>query len=219
VAITGKSPFNDAWFTGLHRLFAGDYRAAAPAFREANRLMPDLPDVRRALAEAEDKIKNPPPRPFPWPVAAGAVGLLVLVVAGGLVVRRWRRSRNRISAAAVVRLFDSGTVPLILDVRPRFVFDTSPFRIPGAVHLSPDDLARGIPAIAVQADRPVVAYCTAKDERDSAGVARALRRLGYRHVRILGGGLGGWTNAGLPLESRPVAGDRAEAIDAPAPGG
>jgi len=29
-----------------------------------------------------------------------------------------------------------------------------------------------------------------------------LKRLGYRDVRILRGGLGGWANAGLPLESK-----------------
>ena len=35
-------------------------------------------------------------------------------------------------------------------------------------------------------------------------MAQQLRRLGYKDVRILKGGLGGWTNAGLPLESKPV---------------
>jgi 3-mercaptopyruvate sulfurtransferase SseA len=35
-------------------------------------------------------------------------------------------------------------------------------------------------------------------------VARDLRRLGYRNVRILKGGLGSWANAGLPLESKAV---------------
>jgi 3-mercaptopyruvate sulfurtransferase SseA len=33
-------------------------------------------------------------------------------------------------------------------------------------------------------------------------VAHLLRRLGYRDVRILKGGLGSWANAGLPLESK-----------------
>lgn len=37
-------------------------------------------------------------------------------------------------------------------------------------------------------------------------MAQQLRGLGYRDVRILKGGLGGWTNAGLPLESKPVGG-------------
>ncbi len=44
VTPNGKSPFNDAWFSGLARLFAGDYKGAAVGFRESNRLMPDLPE-------------------------------------------------------------------------------------------------------------------------------------------------------------------------------
>jgi 3-mercaptopyruvate sulfurtransferase SseA len=35
-------------------------------------------------------------------------------------------------------------------------------------------------------------------------VAHLLRRVGYRDVRILKGGLGSWANAGLPLESKSV---------------
>jgi rhodanese-related sulfurtransferase len=32
-------------------------------------------------------------------------------------------------------------------------------------------------------------------------VARRLRQLGFKDVRILKGGLGAWTSAGLPLEA------------------
>ena len=33
-------------------------------------------------------------------------------------------------------------------------------------------------------------------------MARNLRKLGFKDVRILKGGLGAWTNAGLPIETR-----------------
>jgi 3-mercaptopyruvate sulfurtransferase SseA len=33
-------------------------------------------------------------------------------------------------------------------------------------------------------------------------VAHQLRRLGYKDVRILKGGLGSWANAGFPLEAK-----------------
>jgi 3-mercaptopyruvate sulfurtransferase SseA len=36
----------------------------------------------------------------------------------------------------------------------------------------------------------------------SARAARDLRKVGFRDVRILKGGLGAWTNAGLPIETR-----------------
>ena len=33
-------------------------------------------------------------------------------------------------------------------------------------------------------------------------MARDLRKLGFKDVRILKGGLGAWTNAGLPIDAR-----------------
>ena len=203
VTPNGKSPFNDAWFSGLHKLFTGDYRAAATAFGEANRLMPDLPDVRRALAEAEEKVKNPPPRPFPWNLVAAGIGVVVIGAGAGALARRWRRRRFRISPAEVVRLFEGGAAPIIVDARSGFVYDTSPFRIPGAIHVPLQALGEG-GAAPLEPGRPVVAYCTREDERASGEVAARLRRLGY-DVRVLEGGLGSWTNAGLPLELRPTA--------------
>ena len=40
------------------------------------------------------------------------------------------------------------------------------------------------------------------DEHTSASVARDIRKLGFKDVMILKGGLGAWTNAGLPIETR-----------------
>jgi 3-mercaptopyruvate sulfurtransferase SseA len=57
-------------------------------------------------------------------------------------------------------------------------------------------------ALTIAPERTVVAYCTRPDEATSARVAQQLRRLGYRDVRILKGGLGSWANAGLPLEAK-----------------
>jgi len=48
----------------------------------------------------------------------------------------------------------------------------------------------------------VVVYCTSPEEATSAVVAQKLRDRGFKRVRILKGGLGGWTNARLPVESK-----------------
>ena len=70
VPMNGASAFNAAWHAGLADFFAGGHAKAAPSLREANRLLPELPDVRRITAENDERIKHPPPRPFPWaPVA------------------------------------------------------------------------------------------------------------------------------------------------------
>jgi len=160
VAVNGKSAFNEKWFAGLSRLFAKDWKGAAASFREANRLMPDLPDVKRALAEAEDKIKNPPPQPFPWAIATGAVSAVSLGVFGLMFGLRWKRNRFRVGPAQVVKLIEEGTPPVILDVRQESAYATSPFRIAGALHVSPDELETGVASLAVEPDRTVVAYCT-----------------------------------------------------------
>src|SRR3982074_2170376 len=59
------------------------------------------------------------------------------------------------------------------------------------------------------------------DEHTSASVARDLRKLGFKDVKILKGGLGAWTNAGLPIETRSdlsqVGGELYKAVAGGAP--
>src|SRR5499427_1796822 len=72
VKLDEVSRFNAAWYAGLDAFFDGSYARADKHFAEANRLLPDLTDVRRMMVE----VKNPPPRPFPWmPIAALAAAL------------------------------------------------------------------------------------------------------------------------------------------------
>src|SRR5438876_11727848 len=86
VKLDAMSRFNAAWHAGLEDFFAGRYERAERHFVEANRLLPDLTDVRRMMAEA----KNPPPRPFPWMQIAAAVAVVAIAVAGVLLAMRWR---------------------------------------------------------------------------------------------------------------------------------
>ena len=69
------------WYAGLRAFFTDDWKGAVQRFEEADRLLPKLPDVKRMLSEAREKVKNPPPRPFPWFWVAVGVTLLS---AGGL---------------------------------------------------------------------------------------------------------------------------------------
>jgi len=116
--------------------------------------------VRRALAEAEFKVKNPPPRPFPWAWATLGLALVSGSGYGALWYRRWQRNRFRIKAGEVVKLLEEGVNPLLLDVRKASAAKTSPLKIPGATYVSPEDLARGEARIEVDPNRTVVAYCT-----------------------------------------------------------
>ena len=72
--------FDPVWFAGLRAFFGDDYKGAVKRFEEVDRLLPNLPDVKRMLSEAREKVKNPPPRPFPWFWVA--IGVTFLSVAG-----------------------------------------------------------------------------------------------------------------------------------------
>jgi S1-C subfamily serine protease len=153
------SRFNEAWHAALGAFFAGDHRRAERALTEVNRLLPELPDVRRVAVENAEQIANPPPQPFPWAPVAIAVTVASLAAYGALLGLRWRRNRFRIKPAEVARMLDSPRPPTILDVRSASTYAKSPVRIRNAVHVPPDALAAG-QVLAVEPDRTVVAYCT-----------------------------------------------------------
>jgi serine protease Do len=158
VRLDEVSRFNTAWHAGLDAFFGGSYGRAEKHFAEANRLLPDLADVRRMMAEA----KNPPPRPFPWtPVATLAAAALV-ASAAVLLVLRARRNRYRIRPSEVMRLIEASpdSPPVILDVRDGATYAKSPVKIQDARHLSPEELETGLRPLDVDLNRTVVAYCS-----------------------------------------------------------
>jgi len=200
----GQSKFNDVWQAGLDALFAERYATAVRRIAEANALQPNLADVKRVFAEAERKMKNPPPRPFPWAWATLGVTLLSVGIYGGMFGRRWWKNRFRILPAQVIAAIESGRNPQLVDVRTKTDFETSPLRLPGAVRLDPDAVLAGQPEAepSVERDQLIVTYDTSPGEATAEKVANALRARGFKSVRILKGGLGGWTNARLPVESK-----------------
>ncbi|MBI4589482.1 MAG: trypsin-like peptidase domain-containing protein [Candidatus Rokubacteria bacterium] len=156
----GDSRFNPIWAAGLRDLSTDSFKSAAAKFAETNKLLPDLPDVKRALAEAEFKVKNPPPRPFPWAWVTLGLALVSGSGYGAMWLRRWQRNRFRIKAGQVVKMIEEGVNPLLLDVRKESAAKTAPLKIPGATYISPDGLEKGQAGIEVDPNRTVVAYCT-----------------------------------------------------------
>ncbi len=202
VKLGEQGRFNPPWFAGLREHFTGNWTNAVRGFEAADQVLQGLPDVKRMLAEARDKVKNPPPRPFPWFWVAIGVTLLS---AGGYGIQfflRWQKNRYRIRPADVVKLIEEGKQPTILDVRKTDAYEVLPIRIPNSVRLAPEELEAGMSGLELDTTRPVIAYCTTPNEATSARMAQRLRKMGFKDVRILKGGLGAWTNAGLPIESR-----------------
>ena len=200
VTTPGESKFNPVWTAGIEALLAGSYSTAVEKFNEVNKILPGLTDVKRLLAEAEDKVKNPPPRPFPWAWATVGVTLVSFGAYGGMWGKRWWKNRFRVQPTQVIGFIERGLNPVLLDVRTKSDFETSPLKLPGAIRLDPDAAAKG--DLNLEREQMVVAYCTSAEEATSARVSHALRQRGFKNVRILKGGLGGWTNARLPVEGK-----------------
>src|SRR5438128_2112689 len=109
----GDSQFNPVWTAGIEALLDGRYAAAAAKFDEANKLLPGLTDVKRLLAEAQNKVKNPPPQPFPWAWATLGVTLLSFGAYGGMWGQRWWKNRFRIQPTQVIAFIERGLSPVI----------------------------------------------------------------------------------------------------------
>lgn len=198
----GESRFSPVWTAGLEAFFAERYSTALGRFAEANRLLPDLVDVRKAMADADRRAKNPPPRPFPWAWATLGVTLLSAGAYGGMGARRWWRNRFRVQPTQVIGFMEKGLSPILLDVRTKNDYDTSPLKLPGANRLEPEAVEAGHITLDADPKQLIVTYCTSPEEVTSARVTLLLRQRGYSNVRILKGGLGGWTNARLPVEAK-----------------
>jgi len=161
VRLNAGGRFNDAWYAGLHAFFTEDWKDALRRFEEADRLQPNLPDARRMLADSREKVKHPPPKPFPWFWATVGVTVLSAGGYGGQLLRRWQRNRYRVHPSAVVKMIEDGKAPILMDTRKASAYEALPLRIPGSVRLAPEELASGAAAgLELDINRPVVAYCT-----------------------------------------------------------
>lgn len=65
---------------------------------------------------------------------------------------------SRITPAELKRKIDTGEALMIVDLRHSLDFEADPVMIPGAVHMSPEELERR--AQEIPRDREVILYCT-----------------------------------------------------------
>lgn len=126
-----------------------------------------------------------------------AIAVLVLgaVVAGGCASAAMP---DRVMPDALLAAIDTGTAPVIVDVRTSREFEAG--HVPGAIHVPFYTLLVRQDDVPGPRDRPVVVYC---EHGPRAGVARlALRLAGFTDVRYLDGHMAGWKRRGLPVELR-----------------
>jgi rhodanese-related sulfurtransferase len=86
--------------------------------------------------------------------------------------------------------------PFLVDVRSQQEWDKDGY-IEGAVHIPFSDFMTNLDQLPAEKDAPIVIYCASGHR--GAMAAMALRLLGYTDVSNLGGGLGAWKGASLPV--------------------
>ncbi len=134
--------------------------------------------------------------------------LLLLGVVGFLVARIVRRrmvlkklAASRLEPEELKRQLDAGEGVFIVDLRHPLELVPDPFKLPGALHFSPDALTSRHHEI--PRDRDVVLYCTCPSEATAAKTAMALHKLGIERVRPLRGGFDEWKRLGYPMDAIP----------------
>jgi len=134
--------------------------------------------------------------------------LLLLGIIGFFLARVYRRRlilrrlvASRLEPIELKRQLDSGEAVCIIDLRHPLELLPDPFTLPGALHVSPEDLAARINEI--PRDRDIILYCTCPNEAASASTAMKLHKLGIERIRPLRGGFDEWKRLGFPLDAIP----------------
>jgi len=132
---------------------------------------------------------------------------LMLVLAGFLVwvaIKWWRRHEfmkqlrmDRVSVEELRTLMDESKVEAIVDVRSPLM-QAATGRIPGARAIDMRKIAEGFEGVAT--DGEVVVYCACPNEATAVKVAQALRKVGFKRIRPLYGGIDAWIEAGNAVE-------------------
>lgn len=140
-----------------------------------------------------------------------SAALLVLGILAFFLARIVRRKRtlrklveSRLEPEELKRQLDLGDAVYIVDLRHPLEMLPDPYTLPGALRISPEDLAARVHEI--PRDRDVVLYCTCPNEASAAATAFKLHKLGVERVRPLRGGFDEWKRLGFPMDAIPPAG-------------
>ena len=132
---------------------------------------------------------------------------VMLIIAGfaiWIVVKWWRRylfvkqlRMDRVSVDELKQMLEDKQVQALVDVRSALT-QAATGRIPGALAIDMqkiEDSFKGVPI-----DGEVVLYCACPNEATAVKVAQKLKKVGYKRIRPLLGGIDAWIDAGLEVE-------------------
>ncbi|MEP7181176.1 MAG: VTT domain-containing protein [Betaproteobacteria bacterium] len=150
---------------------------------------------RDAIGEAMDTLQS-----------LGKWGLILLGAALALyVLGKWWQRRlfirqlrmDRVTVHELKEMMTKDRVRVILDVRTPMMQQASG-RIPGARAVDMTKIAESI--VGLPTDGEIVVYCACPNEVSAVKVAQQLKRVGFRRVRPLHGGIDAWIEAGHDVE-------------------
>lgn len=107
------------------------------------------------------------------------------------------RAGSEVSAFEAVQLINRKDA-LVIDVRDIGEFEAG--HIAGAKHVPEAQLADRIKELEKFRDRPVIMACRSGNR--SASAVKLLRAAGFAEAVNLGGGIGAWEQAGMPLQKK-----------------
>jgi membrane protein DedA with SNARE-associated domain/rhodanese-related sulfurtransferase len=132
---------------------------------------------------------------------------VMLVIAGfaiWIVAKWWRRHlfvkqlrMDRVSVDELKQMLEEKKVQALVDVRSA-ITQAATGRIPGALAVDMkkiEDSFKGVPI-----DGEVILYCACPNEATAVKVAQRLKKVGYKRIRPLLGGIDAWIEAGLEVE-------------------
>lgn len=133
--------------------------------------------------------------PFNMMLFGGAIATGLMLV-WPLVMRPFRAGRE-VSVVEAVQLINRKDA-LVIDLRDTGEYEAG--HIAGARHVPEKQLAERLKDLEKFKGRPLIVACRTGTR---SGVAvQVLRRNGFAEAVSLGGGVGAWDQAGMPLEKR-----------------
>jgi len=132
---------------------------------------------------------------------------LMLVIAGFAIwiLVKWLRRyffakqlrMDRVSVDELKKMLDENKVQALVDVRSALT-QAATGRIPGALAVDMQKIEAAFKGVPI--DGEVVLYCACPNEATAVKVAQKLKKVGYKRIRPLSGGIDAWIEAGLEVE-------------------
>ena len=124
--------------------------------------------------------------------------VMLAAVSGGMLVFQTLRGGGTGINVADATLKINREDAIVVDVRETHEWDRG--HIPSARHIALGQIDKRIQEIEKFKSRPVIVVCASGNR--SSHACGALKRAGFEQVFNLAGGIGAWTDAGLPTTTK-----------------